>query len=131
MDTLRFSLDISQLVKENDNILTVRVQDFHDSEEIPRGKQFWKPESSSIWYTNATAGIWRDLVWLEPVEEFFIKNVKFTPNIDNGTVDIAIKINKLAANQYIRYSISFKGELLVEDVIKGCHSRNHSNSGYI
>lgn len=111
-----FSLDISQLVKENDNILTVRVQDFHDSEEIPRGKQFWKPESSSIWYTNTT-GIWQT-VWLEPVEEFFIKNVKFTPNIDNGTVDIAIKINKLAANQYIRYSISFKGELLVEDVIK-------------
>ncbi|WP_122645522.1 glycoside hydrolase family 2 protein [Enterococcus mediterraneensis] len=111
-----FSLDISQLVKENDNILTVRVQDFHDSEEIPRGKQFWKPESSSIWYTNTT-GIWQT-VWLEPVEEFFIKNVKFTPNIDNGTVDISIKINKLAANQYIRYSISFKGELLVEDVIK-------------
>lgn len=111
-----FSLDISQLVKENDNILTVRVQDFHDSEEIPRGKQFWKPESSSIWYTNTT-GIWQT-VWLEPVEEFFIKNVKFTPNIDNGTVEIAIKINKLAANQYIRYSISFKGELLVEDVIK-------------
>lgn len=111
-----FSLDISQLVKENDNILTVRVQDFHDSEEIPRGKQFWKPESSGIWYTNTT-GIWQT-VWLEPVEEFFIKNVKFTPNIDNGTVDIAIKINKLAANQYIRYSISFKGELLVEDVIK-------------
>lgn len=111
-----FSLDISQLVKENDNILTVRVQDFHDSEEIPRGKQFWKPESSGIWYTNTT-GIWQT-VWLEPVEEFFIKNVKFTPNIDNGTVDIAIKINKLVANQYIRYSISFKGELLVEDVIK-------------
>ena len=111
-----FTLAITELVQPAGNRLTVRVEDFHDSEEIPRGKQFWRPESAGIWYTNTT-GIWQT-VWLEAVAETYIDSVKFTPDVDHGLVEAAVKLNRFTLGQRLKYTISFKGQQLAEDILK-------------
>lgn len=110
-----FTLDITDLVHDGENNLTVRVEDYHDDEEIPRGKQYWRPGSAGIWYTNTT-GIWQT-VWLEPVNATYIKQVKFTPNLDEGLVEILAEVAKGEGAATLEYKILFKGEVVAEDAI--------------
>lgn len=116
-----FTFDISTFVKKEKNILTVRVEDFQESEAIPRGKQFWEAESRGIWYTNTT-GIWQT-VWLEPVQDAYIKEVKFTPDVDAGSVKMEFVLNKHVKDSSLQYAISFEGQELVEDIIKVTDAR--------
>jgi beta-galactosidase/beta-glucuronidase len=60
----RFSFDITGLLEDGRNILTVRVEDFNDTCQT-RGKQRWRAESFGCWYVQTT-GIWKS-VWLEYV----------------------------------------------------------------
>jgi len=79
-----FSFDITPALVSGKNSLVVKVWDSTDQGFQPRGKQVNKPEG--IWYTPVS-GIWQT-VWLEPVPEKHIKNVKITPNIDNNTLAV-------------------------------------------
>ena len=85
-----FSFNITEYLTWQDEIIRVEVEDPLSDESIARGKQFWKPTSEFIWYTPSS-GIWQT-VWLEPVEEECFSWVHFTPNIDEGTVQIDYKI---------------------------------------
>ena len=85
-----FSADITELLVQGDNELRVCVKDYHRELDIPRGKQFWKEESESIFYT-ATTGIWQS-VWLEPIPEKFIKNVFITPLFDEKSVKMEYEL---------------------------------------
>ncbi len=78
-----FSFDITDYIKEN-NTLILRVYDPTDKGMQPRGKQSQK--SHGFWYTSTT-GIWQT-VWLEPVDEVYIKNIRILPDIDNCSVNI-------------------------------------------
>lgn len=77
-----FSFDITPALVNSTNTIKVKVWDPTDQGFQPRGKQVNKPEG--IWYTPVT-GIWQT-VWLEPVPETYIKDLKITPNIDNNTL---------------------------------------------
>ena len=79
-----FSMDITQALKKKGNKLMVRVWDPTDQGEQPCGKQHVKPHG--IWYTPVT-GIWQT-VWLEPVNENHIVDLKIVPDIDNHKVNI-------------------------------------------
>lgn len=79
-----FSIDITDALKSGENSLTVRVWDGTDTGFQPRGKQVRKP--SGIWYTSVT-GIWQT-VWLEPVPEQHIRNLRTTPDLDAGCIRI-------------------------------------------
>ena len=79
-----FSLDITDALKSGENSLTVRVWDGTDTGFQPRGKQVRKP--SGIWYTSVT-GIWQT-VWLEPVPEQHIRNLRTTPDLDAGCIRV-------------------------------------------
>jgi beta-galactosidase/beta-glucuronidase len=74
--------------------LVVKVWDGTDTGFQPRGKQVTDPKG--IWYTAVT-GIWQT-VWLEPVNEKYIANVKSVPNIDNNrlSVDVCTKNTQMA-----------------------------------
>jgi beta-galactosidase/beta-glucuronidase len=58
-----FALDITDRLKAGDNVVVVRVYDPATDMTIPRGKQYWKPKSESIFYTRTT-GLWQP-VWIE------------------------------------------------------------------
>src|SRR5262249_6063179 len=78
-----FTFDSTDALKaKSDNEIVVSVWDPSDAGPEPRGKQVRKP--GGIWYTP-TSGIWQT-VWLEPVNETHIRALKFTPDVDKGTV---------------------------------------------
>ena len=80
-----FTLDITDSVLASTaNEIIVSVWDPTDAGTQPRGKQVRKPHS--IWYTP-TSGIWQT-VWLEPVSAAYIKELKITPDVDQGAVTV-------------------------------------------
>lgn len=85
----RFSFDVTALLQEGKNSLVVRCQD-SISVEIPRGKQRWMRENYACWYVQTT-GIWKT-VWMEEVPEIYIGEVKLTPEIASGELQIEAEI---------------------------------------
>lgn len=83
-----FTFDVTPALTNGKNSLVVKVWDPTDQGYQPRGKQVNKPEG--IWYTPVT-GIWQT-VWMEPVPETFIEDVRITPDIDHNilTVDAIV-----------------------------------------
>ncbi|MDA3853173.1 MAG: beta-galactosidase [Bacteroidales bacterium] len=78
-----FSFDVTPFLnKSGDQKVVLKVWDPTDEGYQPRGKQVKGP--NGIWYTPVT-GIWQT-VWLEPVADKFIKNIRSVSNIDNSTV---------------------------------------------
>ena len=74
-----FSFDITDALSDSGRQeIVVSVWDPVDEGAQPRGKQVSEP--GSIWYTSVT-GIWQT-VWLEPVKELFIRDLKIIPDID-------------------------------------------------
>lgn len=113
-----FSFDITNEINrtegEDDEII-IRVEDPSTDETIPRGKQYWHENPGAIWYTRTT-GIWQT-VWLEPVSNSRIENVKMTPHVDTGEIEIDFNLSPSARNKQIQVDISFKGKALVSDII--------------
>ncbi|MFW5761719.1 MAG: glycoside hydrolase family 2 protein [Cyclobacteriaceae bacterium] len=85
-----FTFDITPFLnKEPEQEIEITVWDPTDLGKQPVGKQTHDPHS--IWYT-ANTGIWQT-VWLEKVPQYYIENIKITPDIDNGRVKVEIKSN--------------------------------------
>jgi beta-galactosidase/beta-glucuronidase len=78
-----FGFDITPLLVPGTNTIVVRAEDPPTDRSIPRGKQYWEPQSRGIFYTR-TSGIWQT-VWLEAVGSSFLERVDISPSTD-GTV---------------------------------------------
>src|SRR5262249_56685622 len=68
------------------NDLVVRAEDPLGDRTTPRGKQYWTAKPESIFYT-ATIGIWQT-VWLEPLPDRAIAELRIEPDPDAGAVTI-------------------------------------------
>lgn len=86
----RFSFDITELVKDGENELTVKVEDSFDIQQ-PRGKQRWIDENFGCWYVQTT-GIWKT-VWTEYVPKIRLDHVKMTPNLHDMALEIEYQID--------------------------------------
>lgn len=87
---LPFSIDITDYLKEGDNLLTVMVQDKSDTSYHSVGKQ--KLKRGGMFYT-AQSGIWQT-VWLEWVPSIYVKRILLTPQYDKETVHVSIEMNR-------------------------------------
>jgi beta-galactosidase/beta-glucuronidase len=87
-----FSMDISSQLKPGANVITVRAWDPSIDKTLPRGKQYWKPQSEGIWYTQTT-GIWQP-VWIEPVDAVHVKQLRITPDVDHSEVSIEVLLSQ-------------------------------------
>lgn len=96
-----FSFDITSALTKGNNKLVVRVWDPTDEGYQPRGKQVKRPEG--IWYTPVT-GIWQT-VWLEPVSNNFIENIKVTPDIDKNILTVEAEMNKRDQSNIIEVKV--------------------------
>ena len=76
-----FTLDITKLLREGENTLTVAVRDDTDTVPLARGKQ--KTKRGGIWYTPQS-GIWQT-VWAELVPERYIESLLFTPELPGAS----------------------------------------------
>jgi beta-galactosidase/beta-glucuronidase len=118
-----FQIDVTTALKEGVNEIVVRVEDPSGDLDQPRGKQYWKEKSESIFYTRTT-GIWQT-VWLEAVSSTFLQKVKLTPNIDTDEILVEFEVNQDKANltQTLEIEISFEGGLVAKDLIQIVQSR--------
>ncbi|MCY1721788.1 beta-galactosidase [Prolixibacteraceae bacterium Z1-6] len=93
-----FSFNVTPFLnKSGEQEIVVKVWDPSDKGFQPRGKQVSNPEG--IWYTPVT-GIWQT-VWLEPVADKYIENVRTTADIDNNRVSVElISANTVYADLY-------------------------------
>ena len=81
-----FCFDITPYIGTGTQKLAIKVWDGTDTGYQPRGKQVKNPEG--IMYTAVT-GIWQT-VWLEPVNEKHIANIKSVSNIDDNRLKIDV-----------------------------------------
>ncbi len=88
-----FAADITAALRPHaaEQSIVVRVEDWPHDLAQPRGKQFWEPESRTIWHPRTT-GIWQP-VWLEPVSTIHIEDIRWTPDIDAGSLGLQVALN--------------------------------------
>lgn len=86
---LPFSCDITSYLTAGSNALLVRVQDFTDVKSQARGKQ--SLQRGGIFYT-AQSGIWQS-VWMEWVENSYIKNMHVTADYDSRRVRLSLLLH--------------------------------------
>lgn len=116
-----FSVEITHVVKDRGNKIVLRAQDPSTDLELPRGKQYWKRSSESIFYTRTT-GIWQT-VWLEGVAETYLKKVWFTPDIDNKSIMIEYELDGNCKDIDLGVEINFRNMTLIRDKISVINNR--------
>lgn len=103
-----FSFDITEALQGKNNTLLVKVWDPTDKGYQPRGKQVSRPEG--IWYTPVN-GIWQT-VWLEPVSESYIQDLRITPDIDNSLLSLKALVKDATSKDLVEVKV-FDGQQLV------------------
>jgi beta-galactosidase/beta-glucuronidase len=116
-----FSVDVTDLLIDKNNIIVLRAQDYTTDLELPRGKQYWKHKSEGIFYTR-TSGIWQT-VWLEGVSDTYLKRVWMTPDLDKKKVLVEYEVEGNLINTNLKVEISLRGNKIVEDNIKIMNGR--------
>ena len=100
-----FTFDVTSMLASGSNTVTVRAFDPPTDRYIPRGKQYWEPQSRSIFYTR-TSGIWQS-VWLEATGDSYLDQVRITPTLD-GTVRFEGRILRPQPNLELTARIRFR-----------------------
>jgi beta-galactosidase/beta-glucuronidase len=110
-----FSADItSALHGDEEQVVVVRAVDRLEDLTQPRGKQYWEPNPRRIWY-NRTTGIWQP-VWLEPVAQTYIKEVRWTPDLERGLLGLQVKLNRqIKEPLQLRVQLFLNGDTLADD----------------
>ena len=103
---LPFTFDITDALVDVDNELLVSVWDPTDTGLQQRGKQVLNPKG--IWYTPIS-GIWQT-VWLEVVPEVSIESLKLTPDLDDKSLTMEVKIRGNAEGTRLEAEVMSKGE---------------------
>ena len=105
----RFSFDITDLVRDGENQLAVKVEDSFDL-QYPRGKQRWKDQNFGVMYVQTT-GIWKT-VWSEYVSNAHLAGVKMTPDLQHASLALEVDINAADAQMngelWLEVSISYQ-----------------------
>jgi len=103
-----FTVDISPLLVRGTNAITVYAQDDTRSPWIAAGKQCPDYHSRRCHYTRTT-GIWQT-VWLEPVPQTYVQNVRLTPNLESGQVTIEITVGGRPSRGVVEAEATLQGE---------------------
>ena len=107
-----FAFDITDYVVEGENIITLHAEDDTRNRLIPYGKQCPVYYSAGCSYTRTT-GIWQT-IWLEFTPKTYIKNVKYYPDVDAGTVSIHADL--IGAGNF-KAEASFEGNAMGETTV--------------
>lgn len=106
-----FLFDVTDSVRQGaENELVIAAWNPLDAGGYPRGKQTDKP--GGIWYTPSS-GIWQT-VWLEPVPEASISNLKLVPDVDRGLLRVSCSLRGAGANIRVK-AIVLDGEKVLTE----------------
>ncbi|MBS6194052.1 MAG: glycoside hydrolase family 2 [Clostridiales bacterium] len=114
----RFSFDITNLVKDGENELVVKVEDSFDMQQ-PRGKQRWINDNFGCWYVQTT-GIWKT-VWTEYVPKISLAAVKMTPNMEEASLEVEYEVDapetELGADLLVEATVTFDDVLISKSMV--------------
>ena len=103
-----FCFDITKLLKEGENVLTVHAVDEQRSGKQPHGKQCNNYYSAGCDYTRTT-GIWQT-VWLEFVPELYLQSVQVVTDYRNGCVTFTANVAESELPLTLKTAISYQGK---------------------
>ncbi len=110
-----FTADITTVLRDGEQEIVVRAEDPPGDLTQPRGKQYWEEKPRRIWY-HRTTGIWQP-VWLEPVSETYIEDVRWTPDLERGMLGLQVGLNEHPKKPLrLRVRLSLRGVTLADDV---------------
>lgn len=98
---LPFTADITAMVCDGENELSLAVKDLSDTSYHARGKQ--RLERGGMFYT-AQSGIWQT-VWMEEVPEKYIANIEAVADLERSAVRI-----RVSAAEYSGSGVSVNGQ---------------------
>jgi len=103
-----FSADITPLLVPGEaQVIIVRAEDEPRDLQQPRGKQYWEKEPGYIWY-HRTTGIWQP-VWLEPVQQVAIAELRWTPDVDRFGVGLVVRLDRAPRDDW-RVRVQLRGD---------------------
>lgn len=106
-----FSIELTTFLRYGaENELLVKVYDPTSVGRQERGKQTLKP--GFVFYT-AVSGIWQT-VWLEPLPEVFIKEIKVTPSIEPARLAVQISLSDELEDHEIQIQLKEAESALVQ-----------------
>jgi beta-galactosidase/beta-glucuronidase len=111
-----FCADVTDVLRQEENVIVVRAEDPSRDTTIPRGKQYWKEESEGIFYTRTT-GIWQT-VWLEPVNERRCASLHLTPDVDAARVDVEVAVEGFEPGLSLRLVVALQGDAVLDDRVE-------------
>jgi len=110
-----FSADFTTaLHSSEDQVIVIRAEDAPLDLAQPRGKQDWQEQPHNIWY-HRTTGIWQP-VWLEPVDPTHITQVRWTPDLDSGLLDLTVTLQRQEEPLHLHVQLSLHGITLADDI---------------
>lgn len=109
----RHTTDITNYLKNTDNVLVIRVEDSFDAQQ-PRGKQRWKTPSYECFYIE-TSGIYKP-VWLEYVGHSYLKHSKLTPEADQFLLHAEHQIDGDLTHVKLEAKILFDGQVIHQSI---------------
>jgi beta-galactosidase/beta-glucuronidase len=107
-----FGFDVTDRLKPGENVVVVRAWDGWNDRTLPRGKQYWKPRSESIFYTRTT-GIWQT-VWMEAVDPVHVASLRITPDVDRSQVVIDARLSRSAPDLRLRATVALDGATVAQ-----------------
>ncbi len=111
-----FLADITSVLLPGDaeQVVVVRAEDSPTDLSQPRGKQYWENQPRRIWY-GRTTGIWQP-VWLEPVGENHITDVRWTPDLDGGLLGLQVSLDRVPVGPVrLHVRLSLRDDLLADE----------------
>jgi beta-galactosidase/beta-glucuronidase len=107
-----FKLDVTSLLAPSGpQVIVVRAEDPPEDRYIPRGKQYWQPQSRGIFYTRTT-GIWQP-VWLEATGESYLDKLRIQTQPD-GHVTFSTKLARPVPGLSLHASVRFRDRTVAE-----------------
>ena len=111
-----FTADITPVLhyRDAEHVIVVRAEDQPSDLTQPRGKQFWEDRPRRIWY-HRTTGIWQP-VWLEPVGDTHITEVRWTADVDRALIGLQVTLNgEPPPGLKLHLRLTLRDDLLGED----------------
>ncbi len=111
-----FSADIAPVLRTDvdEQVVVVRAEDQPADLAQPRGKQYWGDPPDEVWY-HRTTGIWQP-VWLEPVPETYIADVRWTPDLDRAVLGLQVTLDTPPPRPLVlRVRLTLRGRPLADD----------------
>jgi beta-galactosidase/beta-glucuronidase len=110
-----FSADVTH-ARGNASRLEIVVRAVDDPHDLamPRGKQGWLDEPSSIWYPR-TSGIWQS-VWLEAVPRTYLARLDWMARLEQWQLCFhAEVVGPLRPDMHLRVRLECQGQLIADD----------------